>query len=108
VTSGEPARQHAVSLDQLLAGRISGVTVTRAAGGGISVLIHGPSSFYLTNEPLYVVDGVPIEPDRGGTLGWINPQDIASIEVLKDAPSTTIYGVRGANGVVVITTKGSQ
>jgi iron complex outermembrane receptor protein len=97
-----------VSLEQLLAGRIAGVMVTRAPGGGISVLIHGPSSFFLTDEPLYVVDGVPIEPGRGGTLTWLNPQDIASIEVLKDAPSTAIYGVRGANGVIVIKTKGSQ
>jgi iron complex outermembrane receptor protein len=97
-----------VSLEQLLAGRIAGVMVTRAPSGGISVLVRGPSSFYLTDEPLYVVDGVPIEPGRGGTLAWINPQDIASIEVLKDPASTAIYGARGANGVIVIRTKGSQ
>jgi len=108
VTSEEIARQHAVSVEQLLAGRISGVMVTRAPGGGISVLIRGPTSFFLSNEPLYVVDGVPIEPGRGGTLTWINPHDIASIEVLKDGASTAIYGVRGANGVIVIKTKGSH
>lgn len=108
VTSEEIAGQPAQSLEQMLAGRISGVTVTRASGGGISVLIRGPSSFYLTGEPLYVVDDMPIEPGRGGTLSWLNPQDIASITVLKDAASTAIYGVRGANGVIVITTKGSH
>jgi TonB-dependent SusC/RagA subfamily outer membrane receptor len=105
VTSDEIARQPAVSLEQLLAGRIAGVTVTRVPGGGISVQIRGPSSFLLSNEPLYVLDGIPIEPGPNGTLSWINPHDIASIEVLKDAASTAIYGARGANGVIVITTK---
>ena len=108
VTSDEIARQPAVSLEQLLAGRIAGVTVTRAPGGGISVQIRGPTSFLLSNAPLYVVDGVPIEPGPSGTLSWLNPHDVASIEVLKDPSSTAMYGVRGANGVVVIKTKGSQ
>jgi TonB-dependent SusC/RagA subfamily outer membrane receptor len=102
------ARQPATSLDQLLAGRIAGVTVNRTAGGGISVLIHGPSSFYLTSEPLFVVDGVPVEPGPGGTLSWLNPQDIVSIAVLKDASTAAIYGTRGANGVILIATKGSH
>jgi len=108
VTSDELARQPAASLEQLLAGRIAGVTVTRAPGGGISVRIGGPTSFYLTNEPLYVVDGLPVEPGPSGTLSWLNPHDIASIEVLKYGASTAIYGVRGANGVIVIKTKGSH
>jgi TonB-dependent SusC/RagA subfamily outer membrane receptor len=108
VTSDEIARQPAVSVEQLLAGRIAGVTVARASGGGISVQIRGPTSFLLSNEPLYVVDGVPIEPGPNGTLSWLNPHDIASIEVLKDAASTALYGVRGANGVIVIKTKGSH
>ena len=105
VTSDEPARQPAVSLEALLAGRIAGVAVNRAPGRGISVLIRGPSSFFLSTEPLYVVNGVPVE---AGTLSWLNPLDIASIQVLKDAPSTAIYGVRGANGVVVIWMKGAK
>lgn len=107
VTSQEQARQPAVSVEELLEGRIAGVTVGRSIHGGISLLIRGPSSFLMTNEPLYVVDGVPVEPGPTGTL-WLNARDIASIEVLKDAPSTAIYGVRGANGVVVIKTKGSK
>lgn len=108
VTSDEIARQPAVSLEQLLAGRIAGVTVSRASGGGISVQIRGPSSFLLSNEPLVVVDGVPIAPGPGGTLSWLNPHDIASIEVLKDAASMAMYGVRGGNGVIVIKTKRSD
>ena len=108
VTSDEIARQPAASLEQLLAGRVAGVQVARAPGGGISVQIRGPSSFVLSNEPLFVVDGVPIAPGPGGTLSWLNPHDIASIEVLKDAASLAMYGVRGGNGVIVIKTKRSD
>jgi len=108
VTSDEVPPPPVISLEQLLAGRISGVRVARAPGGGISVLIRGPGSFYASNEPLYVVNGVPVQAGPSGTLAWLNPQDIASIAVLKDAASTAIYGVRGGNGVIVITTKGSH
>jgi TonB-dependent SusC/RagA subfamily outer membrane receptor len=96
------------SLAQMLAGRVSGVVVTAAPNGGISVLISGPRSFSLPQEPLFVVDGVPVEAGPNGTLGWLNPQDVASIEVLKYESSTAIYGVRGANGVIVIKTKGAH
>ena len=108
VTAEDIARQPAVPLEQLIAGRVAGVRVTHAAGGGISVQIRGQSSFSLSNEPLFVVDGVPISPGANGTLSWLNPHDIASIEVLKDAVSTAMYGVRGANGVIVIKTKRSD
>jgi len=105
VTSEDIARQPGMSLEQLLAGRIAGVRVTRAPGGGIAVQIRGPTSLSLSNAPLYVVDGVPIKPGPNGTLSWINPYDIASIEVVKDPAGTAMYGVRGANGVIIITTK---
>jgi len=105
VTADDIARQPTVSLEQLIAGRVAGVRVIRAPGGGISVRIRGQSSLVLSNEPLFVVDGVPIKPGPNGTLSWLNPQDIASIEVLKDAASTAMYGVRGGNGVIVIKTK---
>jgi len=108
VTSDEITEPPARSLEQLLMGRVAGVTVSRAPGGGISVLIRGPGSFYLTSQPLYVINGVPVEPGPGGALNWINPQDIESITVLKDASSTAIYGTRGANGVIVITLKGTH
>ena len=111
------------SIDQLLQGRAAGVQVVQNAatpGAGISVKIRGTNSLRGNNEPLYVVDGVIISsagedvlPAGVGNLGQesqnglagINPRDIESIQVLKDASATAIYGSRGANGVVVITTK---
>jgi TonB-dependent SusC/RagA subfamily outer membrane receptor len=107
VTS-EEIPQPVGSLSQMLAGRVSGAIVTATPGGGISVRISGPHSFYLGHEPLYVVDGIPIEPGPNGTLSWLNAEDIASIEVLKYESSTAIYGVRGGNGVILIKTKGSH
>ena len=88
-----------------LAAHVSGVTVTRTVDGGISVRIRGQNSLNSSNEPLYIIDGLPIQPGPGGSLVGINPHDIASIEVLKDAASTAFYGVRGANGVILIKTK---
>ncbi|MGO1245200.1 TonB-dependent receptor [Sphingobacterium sp. JB170] len=111
------------SPEQLLAGKVAGVTVVQSSGepgGGISVNVRGVGSINGGNSPLYVVDGFPIDNSVtvGGTganftgmraarnpLNSINPSDIASIEVLKDASATAIYGSRGANGVVLITTK---
>jgi len=81
--------------------------VTAAPGGGIVVRIGGPKSFYANEDPLFVVDGVPIT-GTNGTLSWLNPHDVESITVLKDPSTTAIYGVRGANGVVIIKTKGSH
>jgi len=90
--------------DQMIQGRSSGVQVIQtnsAPGGNISIRIRGTNSINSSNEPLFVVDGFP----GAGDLTTINPQDIESIEILKDASSTAIYGSRGANGVVLITTK---
>lgn len=106
VTADEPARQGAASLDQLLAGRISGVIVTPAPGGGIIVRIGGPTSFQSGQDPLFVIDGVPVNVSRG-TLSWLSARDIESIRALKGADAA-IYGVRGGNGVIVIKTKGSH
>jgi TonB-dependent SusC/RagA subfamily outer membrane receptor len=100
-------RQRATSLDQLLAGRISGVTVSPAAGGGIVVRMGGPTSFYGNQDPLFVIDGVSVDV-HGGTLSWLDPHDIESIQALKDPSATALYGVRGANGVIVIKTKGAH
>ncbi|MEO7313722.1 MAG: TonB-dependent receptor [Ginsengibacter sp.] len=88
---------------QSLQGKAAGVLVTqnsRAPGGSISIRIRGSNSISSTNEPLYVVDGFPTT--NGADL---NPNDIESMEILKDASATAIYGARGANGVVIITTK---
>ncbi|MDB5270807.1 MAG: TonB-dependent receptor [Hymenobacter sp.] len=90
--------------DQILQGRVSGVQVTQTnsePGGNVSIRIRGTNSINTGNEPLFVVDGFP----GAGDLNSINPSDIESIEVLKDASATAIYGSRGANGVILITTK---
>jgi TonB-dependent SusC/RagA subfamily outer membrane receptor len=92
-------------IEQMLMDRFPGVEVTRTFGGGVAIRIRGPGSFYSSNEPLYVLDGSPIPPGPNGGLAGINPHDIASITVLKNPTDTAIYGIRGANGVIVITTK---
>ena len=93
-------------IERVLAARFPGVTVLQMANGGVAVRIRGVSSFMSSNEPLYVVDGSPMQTGPGGSLS-LNAYDIASIEVLKDPSQTGIYGMRGANGVIVITTKGA-
>lgn len=114
------------SVDQFIQGRVSGVQITQnsgAPGSGMTFLIRGASSITGSNQPLIILDGYPIESDQRsltpntGTSMWesstpptnplasLNPNDIESIEILKDASSTAIYGSRGANGVVLITTK---
>lgn len=102
----------ASSLNQGLAGRVSGVSVSSNSGrpgGRTSVRIRGASSISVANNPLYVIDGVILNTaglQNGSTpIDYLNPNDIASIEVLKDASSTAIYGARGANGVILVTTK---
>jgi TonB-dependent SusC/RagA subfamily outer membrane receptor len=96
------------SLEQLLAGRVSGASVTAAPLGGVIVRISGPHSFSLSQAPLYMVDGVPVETSTNGTLSWLNPEDIESITVLKYDAQTAMYGVRGSNGVILIKTKGHK
>ncbi|SHM73900.1 TonB-linked outer membrane protein, SusC/RagA family [Chitinophaga jiangningensis] len=97
---------------QGIQGRVSGVQITQnssAPGGSISMRIRGVNSINGTSEPLYVVDGVQLSNSGGvndiSSLSIINPNDIESVAVLKDASATAIYGARGANGVVLITTK---
>ena len=87
--------------------KAAGATILRVApnNGGISIQIRGPSSFYGSNEPLYIIDETPITAAPGGVLIGINPHDIESIKVLKDPAETGVYGMRGANGVILITTK---
>lgn len=107
VTSDDIQRAPGESVEEMLRGRIAGVTVTRAADGGIAVRIRGGSSLLNNNSPLYVLDGMPIEPGPGGSLTGIAPNDIESIRVLKDPTDTAMYGIRGANGVIIIKTKGA-
>ena len=106
----------AASLNQGLAGRITGVNVSVNSGrpgGRSNIRIRGNTSVSVANNPLYVIDGVILNAvglTNGSTpIDFINPNDIASVEVLKDASATAIYGARGANGVILVTTKrGSQ
>jgi len=94
-----------VRVEEMLRGRVAGVEVLDLPGGGISVRIRGVTSVGLSTEPLYVVDGMPVRAEAGGGLNWLNPRDVQRIEVLKDPGSTAFWGSRGANGVVLITTK---
>ena len=105
VSSEEIERSTAPTLAEMLRGRVAGLSVTETAGGGLQVRIRGVSSIYGSSEPLFIVDGVPITTGSGVALSSINPRDVASIDVLKDAAATAIYGSRGANGVILIRTK---
>ncbi|MEP7141861.1 MAG: TonB-dependent receptor [Ferruginibacter sp.] len=113
-------RTQVTTFDQALQGRAAGVQVTQLSGkpgAETSIRIRGTSSINAGNEPLYVIDGMLVSSDgadistgvtrgpRISALSSINPSDIESIEILKDASATAIYGSRGANGVVLITTK---
>jgi TonB-dependent SusC/RagA subfamily outer membrane receptor len=91
--------------EELLVGRFPGVRVIQAPGGGIMVRVWGPGTLNADAEPLYVVDGVPVHTTPGRGLYWLSPGDIATIRVLKDISETAAYGVRGGNGVVLITTR---
>lgn len=109
-----------------LQGKVAGVDVRQSdgsPGAGVSITVRGANSFTTSSQPLYIVDGIPFGTDPNGTptsdanggnnqqtspLQMINPNDIEKIEVLKDASATAIYGSRGANGVVIITTRKGQ
>lgn len=121
IKSEELKTQPLTSVDQGLQGRASGVQVTQSSGqpGAVaSIRIRGGNSIQGGNEPLYVIDGFPVyggggldTPGAGPNLNpmaTLNPNDIESIEVLKDASATAIYGSRGANGVVLVTTKSGK
>lgn len=133
ISGDQMIQPSAVSFDQMLQGKAPGVQInqtTGAPGGNVNVLIRGVSSITGGNQPLYVIDGFAIGSGGGGSdmrdygsssfssagmasntanrinpLASINPSDIESIEILKDASATAIYGSRGANGVIIITTK---
>ncbi len=112
VKAAQLQERPAASVNEALSGRIAGVQVNTNSGrpgGQTKIRIRGFSSINSSNNPLYVVDGVylPIsnQTQNSNSIDYINPNDIASVEVLKDASATAIYGARGANGVVLITTK---
>lgn len=92
-------------IERILMSRFPGVWVARTPEGALAIRIRGASTINSTTQPLYVIDGMATEPGQNGALTGVNPQDIESIKVLKDAASTAMYGMRGANGVIVIKTK---
>lgn len=93
-----------VPIEKLLQAKYTGLEVTRAHDGSIAVQIRGSHSFVGTDAPLYVLDGMPLEPGAGGALTGIDPYSIESIKVFKGADAA-IYGIRGMNGVIAVTTK---
>ena len=122
VKSEQIVQTSPINIEQSLQGRAAGVQVTSSEGGlnsGVNITIRGGSSVNASSAPLYVVDGYPLQGDNvsssvglgnstSSPLSSINPSDIESIEILKDASATAIYGSRGANGVVIITTKSGK
>jgi TonB-dependent SusC/RagA subfamily outer membrane receptor len=107
ITSDDLDRVAVEPIERTLAAKVPGLMISHAADGSISIRIRGGSSLIGNNEPLYIIDGIAALPGPGGNLTGINPRDIASIEVLKDAANMAFYGVRGSNGVIVIKTKHS-
>jgi TonB-dependent SusC/RagA subfamily outer membrane receptor len=105
ITADDLDRAGGDAIEKTLAAKVPGALITRTADGGIAIQIRGQTSLAANTQPLYVIDGLPIEPGPGGALVGINPHDIATIEVLKDAASLSYYGLRGANGVIIIKTK---
>ncbi len=113
VTGDDLRKTQPTTFDQALQGKVAGVMVQQISGqpgGGVSIQIHGISSISSTNSPLYVIDGVVIPPSNdpgngSNPLSAINPSEIESIDVLKDASATAIYGAQATNGVIVISTK---
>ena len=97
---------HFTRVEEMIAGRVPGVDVRLDARGGYRIRIRGMNSHNANGDPLIVVDGVPASDV--GALATIQPQDVERIDVLKDAGSAAIYGSRGANGVILITTRSSH
>lgn len=112
ITPDEFQKGQIASSEQLLVGKVAGLQVTNgggSAGGGSKIRIRGGASLNASNDPLIVIDGIPVESNgiagSGNLLNSINPNDIESMSVLKDASATALYGSRASNGVIIITTK---
>lgn len=108
VTSKEIERSPTEPVEKHLMARFPGVWVTTNPDGTIGIRIRGTTTVHGHQEPLYVIDGIPVEPGPNGSLSGINPRDIASIQVLKNAIDTALYGTRGANGVILIKLKSAS
>ena len=105
VTSADMDQSPNQPIERVLQSKVPGVLIALTQDGWLSVRIRGATTINGETEPLYIIDGLPIQAGPGGSLVGINPHDIASIEVLKDAASLSFYGLRAANGVIIIKTK---
>lgn len=106
ITERELENTRVMRVEEMLQGRVPGLQVIRRANGDYSLSIRGTASLNASNDPLLVIDGMPIQMDNmRNALAGLAPSDISRIDVLKDAGAAAIYGSRGANGVIVITTK---
>lgn len=104
LTAEDIRRNPGQSLEQLLLARVPGLTVTRAPDGHAVLHFRGTSTFLGEDEPLFVVNGIPLSPNPSN-LAAIDLHDIETVQVFRDAATTAAYGIRGANGVIVIRTK---
>lgn len=95
------------TLEQLLLAHVPGLTLTRAPDGRMILRLRGATTFIGDEEPLFVINDIPLGPNVGGNLSAINPRDIDTVKVLRDAAGMAAYGSRGANGVIIIKTKQS-
>ncbi|HEV8382595.1 MAG TPA: TonB-dependent receptor plug domain-containing protein [Gemmatimonadales bacterium] len=107
ITAEDIEHAPGLSLEQLLVTRVPGLSLSRAPDGHLVIHIRGTTTLLGDQEPLFIVNDLPLENPVGGNLSSINPRDIESIQVLRDAASTAMYGLRGSNGVIIIKMKGS-
>jgi TonB-dependent SusC/RagA subfamily outer membrane receptor len=105
LTADDIQRLPGQTLEELLLARVPGLTLTRAADGHMVLRLRGTSTLMGEEEPLFIVNGIALGPNATGNLSAINPHDIDTVQVLRDAAATAAYGVRGSNGVIVIRTK---
>ena len=101
----EIARLRVRRVEELLAGRVPGLRVLPTPDGGFMVRMRGITTVHGNAQPLYIIDGIAVSLLPGEGLSWLDPADILHIDVLRDPAETSMYGVRGANGVIVIRTK---
>jgi TonB-dependent SusC/RagA subfamily outer membrane receptor len=105
LTADDIRRSPGQSLEQLLLARVPGLTIERAADGRSKLVLRGKNTILGDDEALFVVNGMPLGPAVSGNLAAVDIHDIETVQVLRDAVATAAYGMRGANGVIVIRTK---
>jgi len=105
LTADDIRRSPGQSLEQLLLARVPGLTIERAADGHSKLVLRGKNTILGDDEALFVVNGIPLGPAVSGNLAAVDIHDIETVQVLRDAVATAAYGVRGANGVIIIRTK---